>query len=304
MAVRMSDRNPGTRFARQQANRLLTGLGHRIGRARRSATPAAVHDLRVAIRRFLQVLNTLEPAFPAQPRKKIRRKLKRLMEPAGQVRNCDVAAELIGKLDAQSARRLRRKIRTEREEAERRLTGALRGWAQPGWFEKWRTRLDLHARRGSSGSHHFESVEHMLKKLTEDFLKAGEKASDPDATARRIHGFRIAAKEFRYSLELLEPLRGARLAPWLDRVKAVQSILGDVNDCETVGRMAAQWGAGEALLKKIERRQRRKIEKFRREWAQMRTAGVWPSVTPAKPASSAAAPRRPAAFSSSRAAVA
>jgi hypothetical protein len=135
--------------------------------------------------------------------------------------------------------------------------------------------------------------------MAADFLSLGEKATHPDTFARQVHRFRIASKKFRYTLELVEPFYGGGLNPWLDRVKAVQSVLGDANDCEAVRRMASDWDAGEGLIAKLEERQKRKLKKFRREWPAMPGADAFPSVVPVKPAAKESAPRRRAAASAS-----
>src|ERR1700720_1934514 len=106
----MTVANTTSRFARPLASRLLTDLSRKLGRTAKSAGPTPIHDLRVAIRRFQQVLTAFKAAFPAHQRKKIRRKLKQVMDPAGDVRNCDIAAILIRKLDPESAPQLSPKL--------------------------------------------------------------------------------------------------------------------------------------------------------------------------------------------------
>jgi len=294
---------PTTRFARRQADRLLTDLGRKLAHTAQSASPAAVHDLRVAIRRFLQVLAVFRAAFPAHQSKKTHRKLKQVMEPAGELRNCDIAAILIPKLDPKSAPQLRGKIQGARKSAERKLTQSLRRLVDRRLPAKWRAGLDLDSTQNESGQREIpQAGQHIVKEMATEFLRLGKKAASPETSARQVHRFRIASKKFRYTLELFEPFHSAELTPWLERVKAVQSVLGDANDCETVRRMVSRWNAGEGLIAKLEKRQKRKLKKFRQEWDAMPGASAFPTVAPAKPAARVSAPRRGAASSSSRSA--
>jgi CHAD domain-containing protein len=306
--------NSTTRFAHRQANRLLTDLSSKLARTAKSAGPTAVHDLRVAIRRFRQALAVFKAAFPGHERKRIHRKLKQVMDPAGQVRNCDIAAMLVRRLDPKSAPQLHRQIQRDRKAAERKLAQSLRRLVDRELPKKWRAELkiDRAAAKNGSGQPEFpHAAQHLVREMAADFLTLGEKATHADTSARQVHRFRIASKKFRYTLELVEPFYGGGLNPWLDRVKAVQSVLGDANDCEAVRRMASDWNAGEGLIAKLEERQKRKLKKFRREWPAMPGADAFPSVVPVKPAAkdSAAAKenalrRRTAASSYSRSAAA
>jgi CHAD domain-containing protein len=291
-----------TRFARRQANRLLADLGRKLARTAESASPAAVHDLRVSIRRFTQVLAVFKAAFPAHERKKIRRKLKQLMDPAGEVRDCDIAAILIPKLDPKTAPQLRPKLQRDRKTAERKLTQSLRGLVDRELGAKWRVELEIDgtpAKNGSGRREFPQAAQQTVRKMATRFLTLGKKAASQETSAQEVHKFRIASKKFRYTLELVEPFYGGSLNPWLERVKEVQSVLGDSNDCETVYRMASAWNAGEGLIAKLEKRQNRKLKKFRREWDAMRDVSAFPAIVSAKPVTKDSAPRRRAAASSS-----
>lgn len=291
----MAVATPTIRFAHRQATRLLTDLRRKLARTGESAGPTAVHDLRVAIRRFLQALAVFKAAFPAHQRKKIHRKLKQVMDPAGEVRNCDIAGALISKLSPRIGPQLRRKLQRNRKTAERKLAQSLRGLMDRELPAKWRVGLELTSTAAKNGSNRREippAAQHMVTEMAAEFLSLGKKAASPDTSAREVHRFRIASKKLRYTLELVEPFHGGELTRWLDRVKAVQSILGDANDCETVRRMVSKWGAPDDLIAKLEKRQNRKLKIFRREWA-------FPAALPAKPAAKDSAPRRETAASSS-----
>src|ERR1700675_2818312 len=63
--------------------------------AKHPEDPDAIHDLRVSIRRLSQSLRTFRGLLDPKRVKKLRRRLRNVMEYCGDVRNCDVALELL-----------------------------------------------------------------------------------------------------------------------------------------------------------------------------------------------------------------
>jgi CHAD domain-containing protein len=82
-------------FVREQTARLLARLKEQIQRASDNGDPDSIHDLRVAIRRFTQCLRIFKQFLPARETRKIRKRLKRIMDLAAEVRDRDVALELL-----------------------------------------------------------------------------------------------------------------------------------------------------------------------------------------------------------------
>jgi CHAD domain-containing protein len=300
----MPKASPATEFAHKQADRLLTELGDKVDRTAHLAAAISVHDLRVAIRRFLQVLTVFKPSFPASSRRKIRSKLKKIMDLAGDVRNYDIAAALILELDSQDDAGLRRKIHRRRQQAEQDLSKNVQRLNDGRLPAEWRDRLRMKSTAPQNGLRNAEViqvVQPVVDKMSSDFLQFGKLAAKETTSAREVHRFRIACKKFRYTLEVVEPFYGSRLVPWMKHVKALQSVLGNVNDCETVRHMVSDWGAGKGLIAKLRRRQNRELNKFRKIWRETLDAGEFPSVVPAKPPSRALSiARTPAAASRRR----
>jgi CHAD domain-containing protein len=58
-------------------------------------------------------------------------------------------------------------------------------------------------------------------------------AADP-AQIQALHDMRIAAKRLRYVLELTAPLLGDYAATAAKRAKRLQSVLGDLHDCDVL----------------------------------------------------------------------
>ncbi len=81
-----------------------------------------------------------------------------------------------------------------------------------------------------------------------------------------MHRLRIEAKKFRYALELFKPSWGTPVSQWLERLKPVQTLLGDIHDSYMAREMAQRFGGNPEIDAWLKRRQRRKTREFRRLW--------------------------------------
>jgi CHAD domain-containing protein len=110
------------------------------------------------------------------------------------------------------------------------------------------------------------TARHVLCKVTKEFFHTGNQAAEESASPRKLHEFRIVAKQFRYTLELLLPICARRATIRLDQIKAIQANRGNVNDCETVRFMLANWGGSPRLDRFLKKREEKNILEFRRQW--------------------------------------
>ncbi|MGA2434252.1 MAG: CHAD domain-containing protein [Bryobacteraceae bacterium] len=131
------------KHVREQTAALLRRLAYAANRGAKSVAPDGVHDLRVAIRRLSLCLKLFSQFLPPAAVKKIRRNLKDLMELSSEVRNRDVALAFLAKAEVPPDSVLVTSIAGMREEFERRLRIALRGWSRRHKFRKWRADLEL-----------------------------------------------------------------------------------------------------------------------------------------------------------------
>ena len=84
-------------FAVAKTRELLDSAVQAIGRAAESPDPEAVHKMRVAIRRLQQALLVFRDFLRKKGVKRIRREVKAIMKPAGELRNYDIALGLLKK---------------------------------------------------------------------------------------------------------------------------------------------------------------------------------------------------------------
>ena len=260
--------SPTRRSAPGQVTKLLERLAFQVSGTRHSHDPEAIHDLRVAIRRFTQSLTVFKPCFVGKELKKIRRCLSHIMDLAGEVRDCDIALEYVSELRSPETAALETAFSSRRRQAESALLASLRDWVMRGTSSKWRTALEPVEGAMNLPCYKVDTAaQSAVPKTGRDFFKSGNRAAGSESSAGELHHFRIAAKKFRYTLELFAPFYGPAARDWLDRITRLQSLLGRINDCRTVRRMVSGLdddGRIEAALKK---KQRRKTLEFRRLWA-------------------------------------
>jgi hypothetical protein len=115
-----------------------------------------------------------------------------------------------------------------------------------------------------------ENAKLSLPPLAEEFFGAGRHAATADLDAEELHQFRLAAKRFRYTLELFEPCYGTAMERRLKKLKALQDFLGDINDCVSAQALVENSSAATAEKRKagkfLDQRLRDKIEGFQQHW--------------------------------------
>jgi CHAD domain-containing protein len=129
--------------ARSQTGLLLRRLALQVNRAAKSCDEEVVHDLRVSIRRLNRCLRLFSQFYPDGSWKKIRRRLKTLMEAAGSVRDMDIAMEFLDEMGIGKSSPLVHRLTESRRAARRELEREARTWKEHGFTKQWRTTLSL-----------------------------------------------------------------------------------------------------------------------------------------------------------------
>jgi CHAD domain-containing protein len=91
-----------------------------------------------------------------------------------------------------------------------------------------------------------ENARRHLPKLASDYFALGREvmAQKPDPT--RLHSLRLATKRLRYTLELFRPCYGPGMMRCLAALRAVQQLLGEVNDVAAASRALGTLMNGDA----------------------------------------------------------
>ena len=86
-----------------------------------------------------------------------------------------------------------------------------------------------------------------------------------------LHRFRLAAKRFRYVLELFRPCYGPGLEHRIERLQTLQQRLGEISDCATTEQLLSKRpdlrGAEKArLIRHLKELAAKRVFHFEREW--------------------------------------
>ncbi len=257
------------KFAREQAGRLLGRLAFQANHTIKSRDSVAVHDLRVAIRRFTRLLKIFQLCFDGKETRKLRRRLKKVLDLASDVGRYDTALKAIAKprLDRTG---LRSKLQSRRKEATRDLTGVLRRWIERKSSMKWRAALESSLTSQGDvfrGIPIEQTAGEILPTMAKDFFHLGNEVVAAKAPPAELEEFRIACRKFRYTLELFAPLCATGYNRWLEKVRQTQVLLGEIRDWNTVEQIVAPFKGGEALAGRLKKKQRKQRDEFRRHWS-------------------------------------
>jgi CHAD domain-containing protein len=206
-----------------------------------------VHQARVASRRLREAIPVLTDGLHHSKAGKAQRKIRRLTQALGSVRELDVTLHLIDELGERPGvprpalaevrahviedREERRKVMLERledvdtDKLGRRLEAVRQALLHPTPGHNWRAALALRiAKRG--------------RRLDKAIEAAGQIYA-PES----LHQVRIAAKKLRYSLEIADESGVVPCAPTLRAIKRVQDALGRLHDLQVLQHHVAAVGA-------------------------------------------------------------
>jgi len=210
----------------------FTGLLHELG----EGDVRALHRTRVASRRLREILPVLQ--LKADVSSRLGRRLKRVTEELGRVRELDVLQRVVGELrdtgryDAQALRRVGLALGAEQAEARDKLDQRL----PMSELERIGRKLekvgaDLKGRKPSKGWRW--AVEARVTRRAELLVRALD-AAGSIYLQERLHDVRIALKKFRYALEISGEASGTKLASDVKTLKKTQDILGRLHDLQVL----------------------------------------------------------------------
>ncbi|HAL74891.1 MAG TPA: hypothetical protein DCM45_07390 [Clostridiales bacterium] len=215
----------------------------------------AIHDLRVAARRCQSVAEACKPYLPAGWTRPIGQVLKPLRKACDQVRDTEVlldwltslpepqlvTAGLLNALRQQHADALldlnktiiKKKLKSQIHSL---CNDILNKSAQtePGTYQLEDTAAALLTARMAQITIYHHSV---------------DRASGPDAVAKELHQLRIAGKQFRYVLEMLQPALNNSAGVLLERFIHFQDSLGALHDRLRFSMMLKTLAENSTLLK-------------------------------------------------------
>ena len=207
-----------------------------------------VHQARVASRRLREAVPVLSSGLHGSKAGKAGRKIRRLTQALGTVRELDVTLTLIDEVGTRpgvsknALSEVRAHVMAEREERRRMMRERLEHVNMP----KLERRLESVRRAvaASSPEHAWRSAlaERLVTRARrlDNAIEAAGQIYAPEA----LHQVRIAAKKLRYALEIADETKAASCTPELRLMKRVQDALGRLHDLQVlqhhVGEVAAR----------------------------------------------------------------
>jgi len=229
-------------FAQQCAAAQLCKIQGQIRAASATATAPEVeriHQLRVAIRRFDQMGAIAKKSDAPDSNSAQIVPLGEIMTLAGAIRNHDIALKLVSELRdvaPSECAEATSKLCSGRAQSWRLLADALEKWDAPVCETEIDVPEDMPV--DIENLEFRRDVSRLLVRLSRNFIRRGNKVAS-HLKAAPLHKFRLAAKRFRYSMELFEP--ALPLKPWIDEIKCLQDLLGEANDCRASRQLLRQY---------------------------------------------------------------
>lgn len=256
-----------TEHARSTLRGQIARLDAQMGLALARCGEDEVHDFRVAVRRIGQALRVFAHLFPDREARSLRRALKPALDAAAHVRDLDVDSALLRRLGMRAAHPLLERMKADRERGALALRGHLYLLRSEEIPTVWLDRLELLRETGEDAS---QAARGLLPPLAEEFFKAGRKAAARAGAAAQLHAFRLAAKRFRYTLEIFRCFYGPVFERRLGQVRGIQGLLGERQDCAVTAALlepAASFDPEAAdCLRAVHRRAVKLESEFAHHW--------------------------------------
>lgn len=210
-----------------------------VKRCRKRPSETNIHNLRVAIRRFLSVLWLVRIAVAKAPLRSLKKKLRKQLEMLGPLRDIQVQIRLAGEFPvrAPSARAFQTYLKKEESVALRKIQKRSRR-LRSGTFKAAAARVRKQYRRALADPRHHPDLETGILDALRTALDRvvacyGEiTVADPFT----VHRMRIALKKLRYMVEAMAPILPGLPASACDGMKALQDQAGEIRDLENLSR--------------------------------------------------------------------
>ena len=281
-----------------------------IDGVRKSEDIECIHDMRVATRRMRSALALFEGCFPDKSLKKWNKEMRRVTRILGTARDADVQMDSLQEfLDSlaepryrSGIRRLLLRLHQRRDGAQDKVIEAMDRLELSGVLDgmgKTLRQIRVHARMRHVDEHSpcvYQQAYLAIAMRLENMLAYEIYVNQPERL-EELHAMRIAAKRLRYTMEIFAPLYQDELKQQLKTVRNVQTMLGDIHDCDVWVEYLPQFLDEEkvrtmeyyghtrplsrlkpGLLYLQQERQDHRMELYRefvKLWQQLQTQNVW-----------------------------
>lgn len=278
-------------FARRMTARRLSELDRALNRAQIDRNADAVHDLRVAARRLQYTLDCFRNVLVSPELGRLRKRAKAILGAGRSVRDRDIALELASRAGLGPDSELIKALSSQREAAAETLRSHVEGPRYRGFGQRWAGRLGLAEGEDQTSEARPQrpmdddsrrpdwdaaascraNARRVLPRMVSELIALGRAICAGEPAPQELHRLRLAGKRLRYSLELFRGLYGPELDGLLEMLKSVQTILGDISDCDATDTLVRSEGPADSadgtdLLRSLEVRRGLKVSEFTLTW--------------------------------------
>ncbi|MEW6060592.1 MAG: CHAD domain-containing protein [Bacteroidota bacterium] len=229
---------PYYQFGRKALAKRFSILLTEIANVRKKDDAEAIHDMRVASRRFHAAAQIFSDCCSGLILAECERYVRKLRKSAGAIRDSDVQRLFVERLLKKSTprrylpglQRLLLRLAQRREKRYKKILSAINTFEKSGVIEKMKRALSLPLpTRRSTVTLRQHAAEAIASHLA-TFLSY-EQYVHQSSALDELHQMRIAAKRLRYVMEIFNPAYNGALTPYLRIVRSIQDTLGEMRDC-------------------------------------------------------------------------
>lgn len=202
-----------------------------------------VHSARVATRRAGAALSLFRDLLPSGRRKQMKQTLKEIRSSMGDARDLDVYIQRFGKATDPAAGTLLKSLKRRRRAAQRPIIDVATPLLSDEQLRRQVARLLKKVKRhGKKSARCRPFGSWAVDQLRDEWDTFVVQVPEDEPTAEQLHQFRIAAKRFRYAIELLsQGLPGSVREVVYPQVKQLQGQLGEIQDHAVAAERLHAW---------------------------------------------------------------
>jgi CHAD domain-containing protein len=297
-------------LAARYLRRQIKQIADQVEGIRKAEDIEFVHRARVASRRLRSALQLFGNLFPADRLKVWKKEIRRLGRDLGDARDRDVQIEFLADrlrhlespAFAPGIARVLVQWERKREAAQPKALRAVRRLLESRVLHQMLSATKKMAPNAKKEAlplptpQTYEQIELQILVYFDAFHAIRDSLADP-TNIQQHHAMRIAAKRLRYALECCKSLYAGRVDGVLEAIKQVQSLLGDIHDCDVwIAQLTAALQKEQKRIRLLfehdgpiarlkpgiahlqEDRRRRRAERFDtlvQYWADLQGAGLW-----------------------------
>ena len=202
--------------------------------------PEGVHSMRVASRRLRSALRDFMPYLRKRPLASVLKQLRSIADALGEVRDQDVAIAALEDMQSHApaglAEGLKQFIESRkqiREQAREELKTILETSEFKELESEFITGVDeaTVTRNGDATISFLKMSQEVILGRLKEFEALSNGLLNP-FEIETLHEMRIAAKRFRYAIELFQQCWGRSISGYAKRIARIQGALGDLHDCD------------------------------------------------------------------------